>query len=665
MEINDLTNENLNENSDSDNFLEFSQELNFDLDNQSTNVSINDNKEDQLNYNKTNDLNIDNDSMVEFDLPKNQSSAIKVIGVGGGGSNAVNYMFEQGIKGVDFVICNTDAQALNNSMIPTQIQLGIELTEGLGAGENPIVGEKSALESINDINAILKQGTKMVFITAGMGGGTGTGAAPIIAQKAKELDILTIAIVTVPFSFEGKKRMQQAQHGIEKMKQHVDSLIVINNDRLIEIYGKLGFKTGFAKSDEVLTVAAKGISEVITVKAQVNIDLNDAKTVLKDSGTAIMGSAKSSGENRAINAIKKALDSPLLNLNTIRGAEKVLLLLMSGNDEITFDEIGEINAHIQNEAGGDVDIIMGVGEDEDLAENISVTIIATGSFGANLDSLSQKPNIIIHELNSNEEVLKIDEKKNQEKIENDKDVKDENLLNADLNNDKDSFKSFDEEMINLSTVEINNDLVEGAFEKKDLVDNSSDQGNQNLNHELTNKNKLPAFDDQSKEAIDDECKELNHEENLNKNDLDTKVHVISEINEEKKINNKYVEKNLLENDNEIKSKDTDLEKINLRNDLYDNLKPSNKSNTFNLIEEQKRIAKERSDRLERYNYDLELKKESKHVKYIEEEPAFKRQGIELEKIDDSFSEEPISRLTINEDGNELKNNNSFLHDNVD
>ena len=236
----------------------------------------------------------------------------------------------------------------------------------------------------------------MVFITAGMGGGTGTGAAPIIAQKAKELDILTIAIVTVPFSFEGKKRMQQAQHGIEKMKQHVDSLIVINNDRLIEIYGKLGFKTGFAKSDEVLTVAAKGISEVITVKAQVNIDLNDAKTVLKDSGTAIMGSAKSSGENRAINAIKKALDSPLLNLNTIRGAEKVLLLLMSGNDEITFDEIGEINSHIQNEAGGDVDIIMGVGEDEDLAENISVTIIATGSFGANLDPLSQSPNIIVH-----------------------------------------------------------------------------------------------------------------------------------------------------------------------------------------------------------------------------------------------------------------------------
>ena len=652
MEINDLTNENLNENKDSDNFFEFSQELNFDVDNQSSNVSMNDNKEDQLNYNKTNDSNLENESMVEFDLPKNQSSAIKVIGVGGGGSNAVNYMFEQGIKGVDFVICNTDAQALNNSMIPTQIQLGIELTEGLGAGENPIVGEKSALESINDINAILKQGTKMVFITAGMGGGTGTGAAPIIAQKAKELDILTIAIVTVPFSFEGKKRMQQAQHGIEKMKQHVDSLIVINNDRLIEIYGKLGFKTGFAKSDEVLTVAAKGISEVITVKAQVNIDLNDAKTVLKDSGTAIMGSAKSSGENRAINAIKKALDSPLLNLNTIRGAEKVLLLLMSGNDEITFDEIGEINSHIQNEAGGDVDIIMGVGEDEDLAENISVTIIATGSFGANLDPLSQSPNIIVHELNSSDENSKIDEINNQEKSEigKEKDVNDENL-----NNGKDSIKSnVDEEMINLSTIEINNDLNEESIEDKDLVDNSI---NHNFNLELS--------DDNKSQVIENQIQDSNHNENLNKYDLDTKVHVVSEINDEEEIKNKYLEKNLLEEKDEINSESGNLEQVNSITDPYDNIISFDKKNTFNLIEEQKRIAKERSDRLDRYNYDLELKKESNHIKHIEDEPAYKRQGIELEKIDDSFSEEPISRLTINEDGNELKNNNSFLHDNVD
>ena len=652
MEINDLTNENLNENKDSDNFFEFSQELNFDVDNQSSNVSMNDNKEDQLNYNKTNDSNLENESMVEFDLPKNQSSAIKVIGVGGGGSNAVNYMFEQGIKGVDFVICNTDAQALNNSMIPTQIQLGIELTEGLGAGENPIVGEKSALESINDINAILKQGTKMVFITAGMGGGTGTGAAPIIAQKAKELDILTIAIVTVPFSFEGKKRMQQAQHGIEKMKQHVDSLIVINNDRLIEIYGKLGFKTGFAKSDEVLTVAAKGISEVITVKAQVNIDLNDAKTVLKDSGTAIMGSAKSSGENRAINAIKKALDSPLLNLNTIRGAEKVLLLLMSGNDEITFDEIGEINSHIQNEAGGDVDIIMGVGEDEDLAENISVTIIATGSFGANLDPLSQSPNIIVHELNSSDENSKIDEINNQEKSEigKEKDVNDENL-----NNGKDSIKSnVDEEMINLSTIEINNDLNEESIEDKDLVDNSS---NHNFNLELS--------DDNKSQVIENQIQDSNHNENLNKYDLDTKVHVVSEINDEEEIKNKYLEKNLLEEKDEINSESSNVEQVNSITDPYDNISSFDKKNTFNLIEEQKRIAKERSDRLDRYNYDLELKKESNHIKHIEDEPAYKRQGIELEKIDDSFSEEPISRLTINEDGKELKSNNSFLHDNVD
>ena len=338
-------------------------------------------------------------SNVEFDLPQNRSSVIKVIGVGGGGSNAVNHMFKQGIKGVDFVVCNTDAQALETSQIPTKIQLGISLTEGLGAGENPEVGEESALESEEEINEILRQGTKMVFITAGMGGGTGTGAAPIIAQKAKEHDILTIGIVTIPFAFEGRKRREQAAIGVEKMKQHVDSLIVINNDKLIEIHGKLGFKTGFAKSDEILAVAAKGISEVITQKAQVNIDLSDARTVLKDSGTAIMGSAKASGQDRAKKAIREALDSPLLNLNSIKGADKVLLLLISGSDEITFDEIGDINAYIQTEAGGNVDIIMGVGEDENLTEDISVTIIATGAFGSvNINPITQEPEVIVHDL---------------------------------------------------------------------------------------------------------------------------------------------------------------------------------------------------------------------------------------------------------------------------
>lgn len=315
---------------------------------------------------------------ISFDLPKNQSNVIKVIGVGGGGSNAINHMFQQGIKGVDFVICNTDSQALQNSTVPNKIQLGVSLTEGLGAGANPDVGEKAALESIETLSTMLDTNTKMVFITAGMGGGTGTGAAPVIAKLAKDKDILTVGIVTIPFKFEGKMRNAQARIGVEKLRAHVDSLIVINNDKLREVYGNLGFKAGFSKADEVLATASKGIAEVITHHYTQNIDLRDAKTVLSNSGTAIMGSANASGANRASEAIMKALDSPLLNDNKISGAKNVLLLIVSGSDEITIDEIGEINDHIQTEAGGVANIIMGVGEDETLEDAISVTIIATG-----------------------------------------------------------------------------------------------------------------------------------------------------------------------------------------------------------------------------------------------------------------------------------------------
>src|SRR5690625_5071479 len=315
---------------------------------------------------------------ISFDLPKNQSNVIKVIGVGGGGSNAINHMFQQGIKGVDFVICNTDAQALQNSPVPVKIQLGVSLTEGLGAGANPKIGEQSAVESMEEIQNMLSINTKMVFITAGMGGGTGTGAAPIIAQMAKEMDILTVGIVTIPFNFEGKTRNEQAQLGLEKLRQNVDSLIVINNNKLREVYGNLGFKAGFSKADEVLATAARGIAEVITHHYTQNNDLRDAKTVLSNSGTAIMGSASASGANRAKEAIEKALDSPLLNDNKIRGAKNVLLLIVFGSDEITIDEIGEISDHIQNEAGHSANIIMGVGEDENLEKAITITIIATG-----------------------------------------------------------------------------------------------------------------------------------------------------------------------------------------------------------------------------------------------------------------------------------------------
>ena len=315
---------------------------------------------------------------ISFDLPKNQSNVIKVIGVGGGGSNAINHMFNQGIKGVDFVICNTDAQALENSAVPNKIQLGIDLTEGLGAGANPKIGEQSAVESMAEIKSMLTTNTKMIFITAGMGGGTGTGAAPIIARMAKDLDILTVGIVTIPFHFEGTMRNEQAQIGVENLRQNVDSLVVINNNKLRDVYGNLGFKAGFSKADEVLATAARGIAEVITHHYTQNIDLRDAKTVLSNSGTAIMGSATSSGANRAQIAINKALDSPLLNDNKIAGAKNVLLLIVSGTEEITIDEIGEISDHIQAEAGHGANIIMGVGDDETLDGSVSITVIATG-----------------------------------------------------------------------------------------------------------------------------------------------------------------------------------------------------------------------------------------------------------------------------------------------
>ena len=313
-----------------------------------------------------------------FDLPKGNSSIIKVIGVGGGGNNALKHMYEKGIHGVDFIICNTDAQTLDNNPISTKVQLGAAITGGLGAGADPEVGEKSALESIDEIKAVLGHNTKMVFITAGMGGGTGTGAAPVIAKIAKEMGILTIGIVTVPFSFEGKRRLEQAENGLEKLRNNVDSLIVINNDKLRQQFGNLGFKSGFAKADEVLANAAKGMAEVITGYFDVNIDFRDARSVLQNSGTALMSTGTASGENKAEEAVKKALDSPLLNDNKITGAKNVLLLIRSGNEEATMDEIGLINDHIQREAGNTADIIFGVGTDAELGDSISVLVIATG-----------------------------------------------------------------------------------------------------------------------------------------------------------------------------------------------------------------------------------------------------------------------------------------------
>ena len=321
-----------------------------------------------------------NESVLAFNLPKNQSSVIKVIGVGGGGSNAVNYMFHHGIQGVDFAVCNTDIQALEASPIPNKIQIGAEITEGLGAGANPEVGRKAAEESIDRIEELLDSNTKMLFITAGMGGGTGTGAAPVIARIAREKDILTVGVVTVPFGTEGGHRKEYAQNGLEELRDNVDTLLVINNDKLIEVFGDLTLSQAFAKANEVLNTATKGIAEVISQTLMVNIDLNDAKRVLKNSGTAVMGQAYASGENRAIEAVEAALDSPLLNDNNIKGAQQVLLKIVTGTgeQEIRMTELFSIKKHIQDAAGCDVNIIEGIGLEDSLEDQISVTVIATG-----------------------------------------------------------------------------------------------------------------------------------------------------------------------------------------------------------------------------------------------------------------------------------------------
>ena len=411
---------------------------------------------------------------LDFDMPQNQSSAIKVIGIGGGGSNAVNYMYHKGIKGVDFVVCNTDQQALDDSPVPTKIQLGVSLTEGLGAGAWPVRGRMAAEENIKDVIEVLECNTKMVFINAGMGGGTGTGAAPVIAKAAKDLDILTVAIVTIPFVFEGELRMSQAKEGIEEIKKYVDSLIIINNNKLIEIYGNLGFRSGFAKADEILATASRGIAEVITQKGHLNIDLNDAKTVLSNSGTAIMGSGTALGDGRAIKAVKGAIESPLLDNNHIRGAKKVLLLIVSGSEEVTFEEMDEISSFIQDqvmtEGGSPADIIMGVAEDEDLESSINVTVVATGFYeGAVVNPLTGIPEKVVHDLEAKTQTIQ-----NEDKETNDP----SNIADIDI---EESSVKVKHNLINSDHIELSSsDIPEEVDQSSETLDlfKSSDQKQQ-------------------------------------------------------------------------------------------------------------------------------------------------------------------------------------------
>ncbi len=344
------------------------------------------------------------DSTYQFDLPKHHKSIIKVIGVGGGGSNAVNHMHNQGIKDVEFVVCNTDAQALKSSSVQNKLQIGVHLTEGLGAGANPEVGMNAALESKEDIRELLGTDTKMIFITAGMGGGTGTGAAPIIAKVASELDVLTVGIVTIPFSFEGKRKMQAAQTGLDELKENCDTVLAISNDKLREVYGNLSIRDAFAQADNVLSTAAKSIAEIITVTSEVNVDFQDVKTVMRKSGPAVMGSATVSGENRAIRAVESALASPLLNNTDIIGAQKILLSITYGDAaELTMDELTEITDYIEEKAGDGADVIFGQGLEPGLEDSLRVTVIATGFADS---ELAQSPRRKVYDLESNKEIRK-------------------------------------------------------------------------------------------------------------------------------------------------------------------------------------------------------------------------------------------------------------------
>jgi len=544
-----------------------------------------------------------------FEMLKDKSSIIKVIGVGGGGGNAVNHMYRQGIAGVDFIICNTDAQALEFSPIPNKVQLGASLTEGMGAGSIPEVGKNSAIENIDDIKAMLGSTTKMLFITAGMGGGTGTGASPIIAQAAKELDILTVAIITTPFSFEGKRRKMQAEDGLDELKKYVDSYLVISNDRLREIFGNLTLGSAFAQADDILTTAAKGIAEIITVPGYINVDFKDVRTVMKDSGVSIMGSFACEGDGRALNAVEGALASPLLKDNEIEGARYILLNISSGLREVTMDEVAIITDYIQDKAGLSADLIWGNCIDENLGDKLSVTIIATG-----FQTTEQRAH----------------DKKNVKKI---------SLLTpeeAPLVKPLEPVNSFIEPKVNTFSTEPVMKVKDEVKQQSDLFGDiyngsksrkTDEPENGVIRHTLVEEDPAPA-EKQQEGGVDFELK-------LAETDF---------VFETPKTN--YTEQTAVQKEEEIEVPGLDDDK-------------SDES-----IEDQLKKSKERILRLK----DLSMKlRTTNGLQELENEPAYKRKQMQLEQVQHS-SESQVSRFTLSndEDGTtEIRPNNSFLHDNVD
>lgn len=593
--------------------------------------------------------------MINFDLPTDRSSIIKVIGVGGGGSNAVNHMFREGIKGVDFVVCNTDQQALDISPVPLKIALGSGLTEGRGAGSLPEIGRRATLESLDDIKKILGSNTKMVFITAGLGGGTGTGGAPVIAQAAKELGILTVAIVTVPFAFEGKKRKVQAEEGLKELREHVDTILIINNDKLREMYGNLKLGEAFAHADDILNIAAKSIAEIITVTLHVNLDFADVQTVLKESGVAIMGSASCEGENRAIRAVEMALTSPLLNDNNIKGARYVLLNITCGSDDITMDELGEITDFIQEAAGQTADIIKGYGIDETLGDKINVTLIATG-FNAN-------PVVTFTEKKAERIVRRLDEQTTSQStvVSNQLPVvpKQESLepvlktaVTAELA--KPAVTAAIPEVPKLESLEpVLKSEIAAELEKPAVTAIVTELPKQETTIEPFLKPveaQLPA------EPKTEEIKiELKEESKTPEIEFEVVKRVTLDDQPVTPVNNVPV--TLVNNTPVTPIQLAPPEPEHKHNEKVDLTDPA-------FIEEQRKKSQERIEKLKQLSYKL---RSPSGITELENEPAYKRRNVDLEDPQHS-SESTQSRFTLSEGEDkktELKQNNSFLHDNVD
>ncbi len=583
--------------------------------------------------------------MIEFDIPKEMSSIIKVIGVGGGGSNAVNHMFNQGIVGVDFIVCNTDRQALDISPVPNKIQLGLNLTEGRGAGMMPEVGMNAAIENIEELREVLSRNTKMLFVTAGMGGGTGTGAAPVIAQVAKDLGILTVGIVTIPFDFEGRKRRLQAEEGLEKMRQNVDTLLIINNEKLREFGKNMSLTKAFAEADNILTVAAKGIAEVISVTGLVNVDFNDVNTVLRNSGHAIMSSASAEGENRAVDAVQASLNSPLLNENDINGAKYVLLNITYGDMEVMMDEITSITDFIQDAAGANADVIWGHGYDPSLGNKISITLIATGFASIPYTGFEALPERTIISLgdDSKKEITSIMSSPiENEPIENMSDVlaKEPFLKGSDTIIDSQNVEevspsvSFEKEEELTTPVLESTDSSPVSFDLFDSEQYSDDDYSEN------------ALSEQEDSANLD----LPYSDSGNDNILDAPL-LFNDVTESREaspvgsseIENPEIVRHILEDDGDTSWSTSKTQSV---------LSP----------EEQQQKTDDRNAKIHAYTNKL---KRAEGITEFENEPAFVRRNIPM-NLDTPSNENPISRFGLSDDdaGSGLRNNN-FLHDNVD